>query len=461
MKPSGKFLAALSAAILCASTAFAQPPAAPAGQANAGRGGAAAVRSPEIAQDGTVTFRLSAPAATSVLVRNTTGGFSDWPGGNDVTMTKGENGVWSVTIGPLKPEFYIYVFVVNGVQAFDPQNPFHMRDGTRYGNSLRVPGELSANYEVNNVPHGTLSLIWYPSPALKLTRRLYVYTPPGYETSTARYPVFYLLHGGGGDEDAWTNLGRTPQIMDNLIAQGKVKPMIVVMTNENSNQVAAPDFVAAPQGGGRGAPAAAQQGGRGAAGAPAQTVPQSAARGTGNPMQGTAMLTFPQSIITDLIPFIDRAYRTLRDRENRAIAGLSMGGGMTLLAAFNNLDSFAWVGTFSAGLPPMPGVAVPIAPPPNAANLRGPDINNTIDKQKLADLLPQLNASANARLRLFYVGIGTGDGLITAHNAFKELLQEKGVKATIVERQGYGHEWPFWRISLGDFASRLFQTPAR
>jgi len=134
---------------------------------------------------------------------------------------------------------------------------------------------------------------------------------------------------------------------------------------------------------------------------------------------------------------------------------------MTLLAAFNNLDQFAWVGTFSAGLPPMPGVAVPIAPPPDAANLRGPDINNTIDKQKLADLLPQLNANANARLRLFYVGIGTQDGLITAHNAFKELLKEKGVNATIVERRGYGHEWPFWRISLGDFATRLFRAQGK
>ena len=220
--------------------------------------------------------------------------------------------------------------------------------------------------------------------------------------------------------------------MDNLIAQGKAKPMIVVMTNENANQIAAPDFVAAPP-----------------------------PRAGGNPMQGAAMLDFPKSIITDLIPFVDKAYRTLSDRENRAIAGLSMGGGMTLLAAFNNLDTFAWVGTFSAGLPPMPGVAVPIAPPPNAASLRGPDITNTIDKQKLAALLPQLNSDANARLRLFYVGIGAADGLITAHNAFKELLKEKGVKATIVERPGYGHEWAFWRISLQDLAPRLFQTPAR
>jgi len=426
---------ALLSAVFCACAAFAQqasPAAAQRGAgAGAGRGGAAAVRSPEITPDGKVTFRLSAPDAGSVLVRNTTGGFADWPGGNEVTMTKGDNGVWSATIGPLKPEYYIYVFVVDGVQALDPQNLFHMRDGTRYGNSLRIPGDLTNNYAVNDVPHGTLSLVWYPSPALKLTRRLYVYTPPGYETGTARYPVFYLLHGGGGDEDAWTNLGRAPEIMDNLIAQGKAKPMIVVMTNENSNQIAAPDFVAAPPGGAAGG------------------------------MRGTAMLEFPKSMITDLIPFIDKAYRTLSGREHRAIAGLSMGGGMTLLAAFNNLDKFAWLGTFSAGLPPMPGVAVAIEPPPNAANLRGPDVSNTIDKQKLADLLPQLDASANARLRLFYVGIGAEDGLITAHTAFKELLKEKGVKATIVERHGYGHEWPFWRISLVDFAPRLFQTAAR
>ena len=431
-----RFVMALLSAVFCACTAFAQQAAAPASQRGAARGGAALLQSPEVSQDGVVTFRFAAPNATSVTVRNTTGGFADWPGGNDVAMTKGDNGVWSATIGPLKPEYYVYVFVVDGVQAFDPRNPFHVRDGTRYGNSLRIPGDLTANYDVNDVPHGTLSLIWYPSPALKMTRRLYVYTPPGYEAGTARYPVFYLLHGGGGDEDAWTALGRAPEIMDNLIAQGKAKPMIVVMTNENMNQIAAPNYVPAPPRGGRGA---------------------GAARG-GNPMQGSAMLDFPKSIISDVIPFIDKTYRTLSDRENRAIAGLSMGGGMTLLAAFNNLDKFAWVGTFSAGLPPMPGVAVPIPPPPNAADLRGPDITNTIDKEKLADLLPQLNASANDRLRLFFVGMGTGDGLITAHNAFKELLEEKDVEATIVEIDGYGHEWPYWRISLGDFAARIFRA---
>ena len=424
MHSRSKFVLGSLVTILCVGSALAQqqPPQVTGQQQVAGRGGLAPVRSPEIAQDGNVTFRLSAPNAASVIARNSTGGFADWPGGNEVTMTKGENGVWSATIGPLKPEYCTYSFVVDGVRTLDPQNPVHTRNGINYSNVLRVPGDLTNDYAVNDVPHGTVAQVWYPSPMLKLTRRLYVYTPPGYEVSKARYPVFYLLHGGGGDEGDWTNLGRAPEILDNLISQSKATPMIVVMTNENSNQIASPDVGVPPLGGGP------------SAGAPARGTPQ-----PGNPMQGQAMLTFPKSIVADLIPFIDTAFRTLPDRDNRAIAGLSMGGGMTLLAAFNNLDKFAWVGTFSAGLPPMPGVAVPINPPlPNAASLRGPDVNNTIDKHKFAALLPQLDASANAKLRLYYVGIGAEDGLITAHNAYKELLKEKGVNSTIVEMHGYG-----------------------
>ena len=442
--PRSKFAVSLLVASLCLGSALAQqqPPPGAGQPQGAGRAGAAPVRSPEIAPDGKVTFRLSAPNAASVAARNSTGGFADWPGGNEVTMTKGDNGVWSVTIGPLKPEYYTYGFVVDGVRTLDPQNPVHTRNGTNYSNVLRVPGDLTTDYAVNEVPHGTVAQVWYPSPMLKLTRRLYVYTPPGYETNKARFPVFYLLHGGGGDEGDWTNLGRAPQILDNLIAQGKAKPMIVVMTNENSNQIASPEVGVPPH------PVAAS---------PAQGAAQ-----PGNPMQGPAMLTFPKSIIADLIPFIDKAFRTLPNRENRAIAGLSMGGGMTLLTVFNNLDKFAWVGTFSAGLPPMPGVAVRIDPPlPNAASLRGPDVNNTIDKQKLAALLPQLNASANAKLRLYYIGIGGEDGLITAHNAYKELLKEKGVNATVVETHGYGHEWAFWRIALHDLAQKLFKPQAK
>ena len=435
MQPRAKFLAALLSVMVCVGPALAQQAPRAAQSQAAGRGGPAQPRSPEIMQDGKVTFRLLAPDATSVAVRNSTGGFADWPGGNDVAMFKGDDGVWSATVGPLKPEFYTYSFVVNGVRTLDPRNPLQTRNGTNYFNLLRIPGDLTDDYAVNDVPHGTVAQVWYPSPMLKVTRRLYVYTPPSYELGKTSYPVLYLLHGGGGDEGDWTIQGRAPQILDNLIAHGKAKPMLVVMTNENSNQIASPDV---------GVP-------------PLQITGQA-----GNSMQGQAMLTFPKSIVADLIPFIDKAFRTLPDRQNRAIAGLSMGGGMTLLTAFNNLDKFAWVGTFSAGLPPMPGVGVPINPPlPNAADLRGPDVNNTIDKQKLAALLPQLNASANAQLRLFYVVIGAEDGLITAHNAFKELLREKGVNATAAETHGYGHEWPFWRIALHDFAPKLFQPPAR
>ena len=433
MHAGARLFAALVLEVVCIGSALAQQP-------GAGRGGAAPVRSPEIAQDGKVTFRLPAPNAASVAVRNATGGFADWPGGNEVAMSKGDDGVWSVTAGPLKPEFYTYFFVVDGVRTMDPGNPVHTRNGTNYFNVLRIPGDLTNDYAVNDVPHGTVAQVWYPSPMLKMTRRVYVYTPPGYETGKSGYPVFYLLHGGGGDEGDWTNLGRAPQILDNLIAQGKAKPMIVVMTNENLNQFASPEVGVAPR--------------------PFAPVPGVAQ--PNNPMQGQAMLTFPKSIVTDLVPFVDEAFRRLPQRENRAIAGLPMGGGMTLLAAFNNLDQFAWVATFSAGLPPMPGVGVPISPPlPNAASLRGPDVNNTIDRQKLADLLPQLNASANARLRLFYVAIGVEDGLITAHNAFKELLKEKGVNAHITETHGYGHEWAFWRIALHDLAPRLFQPQVK
>jgi enterochelin esterase family protein len=347
-------------------------------------------------------------------------------------MSKDAAGVWSVTIGPLKPEYYTYEFVVDGVGVLDPRNTFRLRNGASHGSWLQVPGPLTADYGVNSVPHGTLAQVWYPSAAYSFPRRMYVYTPPGYETSKERYPVFYLLHGGGGDEDTWTAIGRAPQIFDNLIAQGKVRPMIVVMPNCNPAQAASPDYMP------------------GLVNAPHSGI------GPGG-MDGPGMVFVPQSLVADVLPFVDGVYRSIPDGEHRAIAGLSIGGGMTLITAFNHLDQFAWVGTFSAGLPPMPGVSVPIPPPANAAVLRGPDVTRSIDKRKLAALLPQLNADANARLRLFYVAIGAEDGLISAHNAFKELLMEKGVKATIIETHDYGHEWAFWRICLADFASQLFQ----
>jgi enterochelin esterase-like enzyme len=399
--------------MLCAAAVIAQP--APPGP---GAGQPAPPRSPEILSDGQVVFRLLAPTSTSV----TLGG--DFPIGTNVAMTKDDKGVWSVTVGPLKADFYSYFFTVDGVRTLDWRNVSVMRDGARYASWLRVPGSEAADYKVNDVPHGTVSQVWYPSPTLGMKRRMYVYTPPGYETGSARYPVLYLLHGGGGDEAAWTELGCAPQILDNLIAQGRSKPMVVVMTNGNGAQSAAQDFVPLP--------------------APPERP-------------GEGMLRFPESLVKDVIPFVDATYRTKPDRENRAVAGLSMGGAQALYAGLNNLDQFAWIGALSGGFPLLPGVAIDIPAPANAATLRGPDISRSIDPAKYLALHPALDAGVNSKLRLFYLAIGIDDGLVTTHGAMKRLLQDKGVKYTLLEVPGYGHEWKFWRLSLRDLLPRLFQ----
>jgi len=399
--------------ILCACVAAAQP--APPG---AGAGQPALPRSPEVLAEGKVVFRLLAPGATSVTV----GG--DYPIGTSVAMAKDDAGVWSATVGPLKPDLYSYFFTVDGVRTLDWRNASVMRDGARYASWLRVPGPEAADYQVNDVPHGTVAQAWYPSPTLGMTRRMYVYTPPGYETGTERYPVLYLLHGGGGDEAAWTELGCAPEILDNLIAQGRVRPLIVVMTNGNGTQSASQNLV--PLQGPQGRP-------------------------------GEGMLRFPESLVKDVIPFVDATWRTRADRESRAVAGLSMGGAQALYAGLNNLDRFAWVGALSGGFPLLPGVAVDIPAPANAATLRGPDITRSIDPAKYLALHPALDAGVNARLRLFYVAIGIDDGLITTHGALKKLLDDRGVKYTLFEVPGYGHEWKFWRLGLRDLLPRLFQ----
>jgi enterochelin esterase family protein len=401
------------------------------------------LRSPEILPDGRVTFRLMAPQATSVVLNG------DWPGGihnSTVPMVKDDTGVWSTTVGPLKPEFWIYTFTVDGVSMLDPQNVHIRRNGARYANTLLISGPESADYAVNSVPHGTVSLIWYPSTTLNLTRRTYVYTPPGYETGQGRYPVFYLLHGGGGDEDAWNTCARASEILDNLIARGKAKPMIVVMPNGNANQSASQDYMTnlAPPGFGRGAN---------------MTAP-SATPGSG-PSGGQGMITFPTSLVKDLIPFIDKVYRTRSDRENRAIGGLSMGGAQTFYAAFNYVDQFAWIASFSAGYTFLPGVGVPIPAPANAAELRGPDLTRSVDPEKIAALLPQLNSEVNAKLHLLYISIGTADTLNSAHDVVRKLLNERGVNYTLKEFPGYIHEWPVWRVSLLDLLPKLFQPTAR
>jgi enterochelin esterase-like enzyme len=379
---------------------------------------------PTVQPDGKVVFSLSAPKATSVILEADTA----IPGGsgnkkNTVAMTANEKGVWSVTIGPLKPEYYSYSFIVDGVHALDPQN-IHSDRKTSW---FIVPGPGSMNYQVNDVPHGRVSEDWYPSPSLKLTRRMTVYTPPGYEVGTGRYPVLYLLHGGGdpSGELAWVGAGRASEIFDNLIARGKMVPMIVVMPNgQDDESLARVD-----------ATARADQ---------PRHLPLD-------------IRIFSESIVQDVIPFVDKNYRTLTDRDHRAIAGLSRGGPQALYVALNHLEEFSWLGCFSAGFLALPDTRIRV---PVSAEILAVDSNYglSIDPVKFEKLFPILGPGLNDRLHLLYLAIGDDDGLLATNEVAKKVLDDKGVKYVWVEMPGYRHEWAFWRISLQDFAGRIFKN---
>jgi len=279
----------------------------------------ARIISPEIMPDNRVTFRIYSKDAQKVTVSG------EWQSGNNAieTLVKNDTGLFSLTVGPLKPELYGYTFSVDGVNTIDPNNVQVRRDGARYQNFFIIPGpESDLYFHKNDVPHGTVTKIWYKSDVLGFDRRCYVYTPAGYESGTKKYPVFYLLHGAGGDEDAWTNMGRTAQIMDNLIAQGKALPMIVVMTNGNANQAGAQNEV----------PPTTPQGGQGMA---------AYQRYAGK---------FEEHLVKDLVPFIEKNFRTLTGMNNRAIAGLSMGGAHTQTITSNNPGVFSYIGVFSMGI---------------------------------------------------------------------------------------------------------------
>ena len=430
--------------------AGAQPPASPPpgapgaaaptpGRGMAGGGRGAALRSAEILDDQKVTFRLRAPNATDVTVNG------DWPQGRGVKMAKDDAGVWSATVGPLTPELWAYTFSVDGVSLLDSANPNILRDGTRYSNFLIVDGALSDTYEIKDVPHGNVSLVWYDSPTLSSAspRRMYVYTPPGYDKTTEKYPVLYLLHGAGGDEDAWNNMGRASVIMDNLIAARKAKPMVVVMTNGNANQKMAPGYgivpgqvtrstgnpgevgvVGAFAGGGRGA-APGTPAAPGAATAPgAPTSPGAAPNaGRGGGMFGGA---FPESLVNDVVPYIEKTYRAIANKDSRAIAGLSMGGGHTLTATNAHPEVFSYVGVFSMGTP--------------------------------ADVSDKLAALKKAGVKFYYVGHGKDDPVVRVAQAqnLAAQLEKAGINYHYTESTG-GHTWANWRIYLNELAPSLFK----
>ena len=372
--------------------------------------GGAAVISPEIHENNTVSFRLKAPKAVRVQVTGdflptqkikTPYGEFDGPGVTDLTE---KDGVWEFTTpDPLKPELYSYTFLVDGLKINDPSNVYMIRDVASVTNVLIIGGDRADLYKVNKVPHGTVAKVWYNSPKLGMDRRLTVYTPAGYEMSGKRYPVFYLLHGMGGDENAWSELGRTAQILDNLIAQGKAKPMIVVMTNGNASQEAAPGESSL------GYAAASMQ------------LPKT--------MEGSFEEAFP-----DVVNFVDRTYRTIKNKQNRAIAGLSMGGFHSMHISKQYPDMFNYVGLFSAAIMPNKDVKSPI----------------------YDNLDAKLKIQFDKKPALYWIAIGNKDFLYQANTDYRKMLDDKGYKYEYYET-GEGHIWKNWRIYLSEFAPKLFK----
>ncbi len=412
----------------------AQAPAAPAAagpSGGAGRGGGRgpALRSPEIAADHSVTFRLRAPKATEVVLNG------DWPQGRNVAMTKDDAGVWSVTVGPLNPELWNYTYSVNGVGVLDPGDANHLRDGTRYSNFFVVEGPLSENYIIHDVPHGNVNQVWYPSPTLAAfsPRRMYVYTPAGYDTGTQRYPVLYLLHGAGGVEDAWNNMGRASVIMDNLIASGKAKPMIVVMTNGNANQKMGPGYGDVPGQNivntgnpGEVGVAGGVAGGRGAVGASGAGRAGAGGRGGSRRRGGGFGNAFPESLVNDVMPYIEKNYRVVSNKDDRAIAGLSMGGGHTLTVTNTHPEDFSYVGVFSMGT--------------------------------AADITDKLEALKKDGVKYYFVGHGKDDTTVKVSNGenLASQLEKVGINYKFDESSG-GHTWSNWRIYLNELAPSLFR----
>ena len=350
--------------------------------------GAARLVSPEVHADGSVTFRFHAPNDIEVKL--------DREGTDAVPMHKDGQGIWSVTTASLDPDYYGYSIIVDGVRSLDPLNPLLVPNLIDPGNAVHVPGPASLPWEVNDVPRGAVHRHFYKSAVAGDDRDYYVYTPPGYDPTAKRtYPVLYLLHGFSDDASGWTAVGYANVILDNLIAQGKAKTMIVVMPLGYGTM----EFVR---------------------------------MGWGvwdhMDMRDENLTKFREALLTEVMPRVEGEYRIAKDRSSRAIAGLSMGGTESLLTGLNNLDKFAWIGAFSSG-----GI---------------PDDFRTS--------LPALDAKANQQVRLLWIACGTEDDLITKNRSFKQWLKLNGVQYTDIETPGR-HTWMVWRRNLTEFAGLLFR----
>lgn len=349
------------------------------------------LQSPEVLDDKRVMIQIYAPKASDVTV----GG--DFLSDNKpLSLTKNDQGVWSVLIGPLKPDYYAYTLTVDGVRTMDPKNPVVKQGVNSLENILAVPGPETAYEDNRAVPHGEVREVWYASNTLGMMRRMHVYTPPGYEKSTGKYPVFYLLHGGGDDDSGWNTIGRSGFILDNLMAAGKAKPMIVVMPN-------------------------------GSMPLPAQPGPPDAQ------MMNRVRDMFAVELLKEIIPTVEKTYRTLTTPENRAIAGLSMGGFQTLNVTLTHPELFNYVGVFSSGFF---GAAADEADAKYATVLNDPSFN----KGK----------------KLFWISIGKDDFVMESNKKTLALLDKHQIKYQYKESTG-GHTWVNWRQYLHEYTPLLFR----
>lgn len=360
--------------------------------------------SPQVNEDRSVTFRVRAPHADDVRVQG------DWAAGNGLGVMKMDaDSVWTYTTPELPSEMYTYRIVIDGVAGLDPTNPFTKRDVGFVSSVFFVNGGCADYYQVHDVPHGSVSTVWYPSEQLGMSRRMSVYTPPAYgQEKDKAYPVLYLLHGSGGDETAWVELGNVARIMDNLIAEGKAEPMIVVMPNGNPSKQAAPGETS-----------------ENLAYKPTMTnlIP-------GSYKNGRYETAFPE-----IVSFIDRNYRTIPDKAHRALAGLSMGGFHTLYIAANSPQYFDYMGLFSAGL----------------------DMSNVDTSQPAyRNLDEKLKALQDSGYRLFWIAIGNEDFLYQANQDFLRRLDNLEFDYEYHE-SARGHLWANWRQYLLQFAPRLFK----
>ncbi len=371
----------IASTITFAALAAAQAPQAP------------AVVSPEVTAEKKIVFRLLAPNAKAVILAG--GDIQEQPKGG-IPFVKGANGVWEATAGPVKPGAYRYRFTVDGVAVMDPRNPLMSESNNNGWSLVHVPG--IEYQDANKVPHGAVAAVHYWSSSLGRHRRMHVYTPPGYELGKGKYPVFYLLHGASDSDNSWSSVGRAGFILDNLIASGKAKPMIMVMPAGHTSQA-----------------------------------------GFGGGMS-RGMDEFGDDFVKDIMPYVETHYRVSNARKDRAIAGLSMGGMQTLNIGISHLDKFAYLGVFSSGV----FGGGPRGAAPNTAEW---------EKSRAAQLAdPKLKPG----LKLFWLATGKDDFLLKTSQSTVEMLKKHGFSPNYKETEG-AHTWLVWREYLNEFAPLLFR----